>query len=116
MWLIVRKAVGVKLSTWFPISEIDRPGAPPSQLSRIMKDFCKTADYARVDLKARVLNKKPGFSGHMVVVFDARGDIYSLHDPGLPPQPNRQVSKKDLAEAWHYVGPEKASLVAIKQG
>jgi hypothetical protein len=67
-------------------------------------------------INSRALNNKPGYTGHLVVVFDfdAKSDNFWLHDPGLPPKPNRHVSRQKLSEAWFWTGPEKAALVAVK--
>jgi hypothetical protein len=70
-----------------------------------------------IDLNAVVLNdlKRDDYLGHMVVVFDADKDHFWLHDPGLMPHPNRQVSRQKLAKAWFWSGPETAGLVAAKK-
>ena len=70
-----------------------------------------------VDLNSRTLNGREGFSSHMVTIFDSSKQSLTLHDPGLPPHPNRKVSKDTFLEAWSYTGPESLSLVAVrKQG
>lgn len=65
------------------------------------------------DLNSRVLNRRPGFSSHMVVIYEKAGQNYILHDPGLPPKPQRKVPGKLLLEAWQYAGKENAALVAV---
>jgi hypothetical protein len=67
-----------------------------------------------VDLNSRALNDRPGYAGHMVVIFDSSNDNFWLHDPGLPPHPNRQVSRQKLSEAWFWSGRENAGLMAVK--
>ena len=39
-------------------------------------------------------------AGHFVVVFDQDKDNFYIHDPGLPPQENWQVNKKDFTQAF----------------
>lgn len=68
-----------------------------------------------VDLNSRTLNDKAGYSSHMVVVFDAHHNTLWLHDPGLPPQQNREVSEDLFIKAWEYGGTENTSLVALRR-
>jgi len=62
-----------------------------------------------VTLNSRALNDKPGYASHAVLVLRAEGDDYIIHDPGLPPQPNRRVPKQKLFEA---MGGEKSNSEA----
>jgi hypothetical protein len=59
-----------------------------------------------VTLDSRVLNDKPGYFSHAVLVIKDAGDHYIIHDPGLPPQPSRHVSKQKLYAA---MGGEKTT-------
>jgi hypothetical protein len=70
-----------------------------------------------IDLNAVVLNDldRDDYVGHMVVLFDASKDNFWLHDPGLPPRPNIQVSRQKIQEAWFWSGRETAGLVAVKR-
>ncbi len=52
-----------------------------------------------VTVDSRILNDKPGYFSHAVLVIGNSRDQYIIHDPGLPPQPNRHVSKQKLYEA-----------------
>jgi hypothetical protein len=67
-------------------------------------------------VNSRALNNKPGYSGHMVVVFDMdeKSDGFRLHDPGLPAKPNHQTSRLKLEQAWFWAGQDKADLIALK--
>lgn len=67
-----------------------------------------------VDLNARILNDQPGFSSHMVVIFSRANDNYWLHDPGLPPKSNRQISRQKFARSWFWAGRQTAGLVPLK--
>jgi 23S rRNA pseudouridine1911/1915/1917 synthase len=66
-----------------------------------------------VVLNSRVLNDKPGYSDHAVLVLKEDGEDYIIHDPGLPPQPNRYVAKTKL---WEAMGGEKntAEVTGVK--
>lgn len=59
-----------------------------------------------VTLDSRALNDKPGYFSHAVLIIGDNGDSYIIHDPGLPPQPNRRVSKQKLYAA---MGGEKTT-------
>ena len=68
-----------------------------------------------IDLNSRILNKRPGFSSHMVVIYEKIGQNYALHDPGLPPKPRRKVPAELLLKAWQYTGKQNAALVAVSR-
>lgn len=67
-------------------------------------------------VNSRTLNNKPGFSGHVIVVFDfnENKDSFWIHDPGLPAHENRQVPHADLSTAINYLGAKYAALAAVK--
>lgn len=52
-----------------------------------------------VTLDFRTLNDEAGYSDHAVLVIDEDGDDFIVHDPGLPPRPNRRVPKAKLHAA-----------------
>jgi hypothetical protein len=80
-----------------------------------LKNFVNDGWLVGVDLNSRTLNKKEGYSSHMVVVFDYDDGVFTLHDPGLPPHPNRKVSESLFLQAWEYAGSEHKSLMAIRK-
>jgi hypothetical protein len=66
-----------------------------------------------IDLNSRTLNKRPGFSSHMIVIYEKAGQNYLFHDPGLPPKPRRKVPPGLLLKAWQYAGSENVALIAV---
>lgn len=52
-----------------------------------------------VTLNSGVLNNKGGYSDHAVLIIRKEGDNYIMHDPGLPPRPDRIVPATVLWEA-----------------
>lgn len=56
---------------------------------------------ARVTINSNSLNKRPGYSGHAIVIFGYDDKNLYIHDPGLPAIPNRQVSIEDFNNAWN---------------
>lgn len=69
----------------------------------------------RVLINAARLNGKSGYVGHAVVVvgYDEAGFV--LHDPGLPPQPNRKVSYDNFEAAWSGGNPSNKEMDAIRK-
>lgn len=54
-----------------------------------------------VVLDSRTLNDEQGYVAHMVLIYDRDGDVYMVHDPGLPPRPSRRVTRDRL---WKAMG------------
>lgn len=65
-------------------------------------------------VNAKKLNHIEGYSGHAVVLYTYIGDTIYLHDPGLPPIPNRKVSFADFELAWADPNKTSKELTAIK--
>ncbi len=59
-----------------------------------------------VTLNSRVLNDKEGYSDHAVLVLRKEGDGYVIHDPGLPPLPERMIPAGVL---WKAMGGESST-------
>lgn len=55
----------------------------------------------------RALNDEPGYLGHAVVVKGYTDTHVIMHDPGLPPRPNRHVDIQHFLKAW--IDPEAQS-------
>lgn len=51
------------------------------------------------EINSRILNKKPGFSLHYVLIVEKEKGSYIINDPGLPPLERRMVSKNEFIEA-----------------
>lgn len=56
------------------------------------------------EVNSRVLNNKPGFSLHFVLLYDFDGKNIILHDPGLPPIKSRKVSLKEFNQCFNFPG------------
>ena len=57
-----------------------------------------------VTLNSSILNSKPGFMLHYVLLYDFDGIHFSLHDPGLPPHPSRRISRETFETSFVYPG------------
>lgn len=79
-----------------------------------IKRFLQNGYLVRVLINYRTLVSKPGYVGHAVVVvgYDEKNVI--LHDPGLPPLPNRRVSYQAFERAWADPNETAKELDAIK--
>lgn len=82
-----------------------------------IKDIKKMIDDGAiviVNLNAAMLHGVKGYSGHFVVVCDV-GENIVLHDPGLPPFPNFQVSLDIFERAWGYPKARDKNLLYVKK-
>jgi hypothetical protein len=66
------------------------------------------------NVNSKMLNSKPGYSGHFVTLIGFDDKYLYLHDPGLPPQENRKVSFKDFTKAWAFPDENAQNLTAFK--
>jgi hypothetical protein len=66
------------------------------------------------NVNSRILNNKPGYAGHFIVITGIENKKIILHDPGLPPYSNRKVSKILFERAWAYPSENEKNLIALK--
>jgi 23S rRNA pseudouridine1911/1915/1917 synthase len=52
-----------------------------------------------VSVNGQTLNEKEGFNSHALLIIDKDGEEFIAHDPGLPPIPNRRISRTQLWDA-----------------
>lgn len=67
------------------------------------------------NVNARVLNQKPGYAGHFVVITTLDGKQITLHDPGLPPVKNRKVTSARFEKAWAYPDKQAKNVMAFRR-
>jgi hypothetical protein len=60
----------------------------------------------RAPVNSRILNRKPGYLGHSVVVIGFEGDDVIFHDPGMPPVEARRESRELFQQAMDSFGGE----------
>jgi len=65
-------------------------------------------------VNSRCLSEETGYTGHLVVIkgFSDQGLI--LHDPGLPPLPNRLVDFDLFEKSWAYPSDKAKNIMAFK--
>lgn len=82
-------------------------------------DFIKVEEFFKRSydiilwVNSGLLNRTNKFTGHFVVLIGFDKNYIYVHDPGLPPRPNRKVSKKHFLKAWEYNG--YGDVVLIKK-
>ena len=66
------------------------------------------------NVNAYALDRKKGYSGHLVLVYHYTNTHILLHDPGLPARPDRRVSHSTFLKAWGYPTKDARNLIALK--
>lgn len=67
-----------------------------------------------VNVNARVLTGKEGYSGHFVYVYDYNKNDLIMHNPGLPPEPSLKVNFDRFEKSWAASGEEYKNILALK--
>lgn len=67
-------------------------------------EYLKQGDLIGVEINPRILNKKPGFSLHFVLLYDFTGKHIVLHDPGLPPIKGRKITIDEFNQCFNFLG------------
>jgi hypothetical protein len=65
-------------------------------------------------VNAKKLNDLDGYIGHEVVVYSIDETTVGLHDPGLPPLPERNVDRQTFIEAWSSPNEASRNFIAVK--
>lgn len=61
------------------------------------------------------LNNTPGqYRGHAILVIGYTDTAFIIHDPGLPPRPNRIIPYDLLEAAWANPGPQSKVITALR--
>ncbi len=79
-----------------------------------IKTYLDEGYLLRASLNSRRLNGKEGYFGHAVTVIGYDDGSFTVHDPGLPPYPNRRILFDDFEAAWADPNNEAKELDAIK--
>lgn len=67
-------------------------------------NLLKAGNLIGAEVNSTILNDKPGFSLHFVLLYDFDGKHIILHDPGLPPIKARHVSLKEFDQCFNFPG------------
>lgn len=76
-----------------------------------VKHFLDEGHLVRLTINCQKLDSQEGYVGHAVVVTGYNDAYVTIHDPGLPAVPNRQVAFAELLAAW---GDQAKELDAIR--
>lgn len=82
------------------------------------KDIIAFLDHGyliKCTINARVLNNRDGYAGHVIIVKGYTAAEVIIHDPGLPPLPDRHVPFELFESAWAYPNKTAKELAAIKK-
>lgn len=79
-----------------------------------IKNLLKEGYLVCCNINSKALNNIKGYSGHYVVIFGYDKINLLLHDPGLPPQPNRKVTYEQFTKAWAYPDKGAQNLTAFR--
>lgn len=66
------------------------------------------------NVNACTLDGVQGYVGHFVIVKGYQDNNLIMHDPGLPPRPNRVVNFVTFEEAWAYPSDLAKNIIAFK--
>lgn len=64
----------------------------------------KVGNLIDAEVNSRILNHKPGFSLHFVLLYGFDGKHIILHDPGLPPIRSRKISLEEFDKCFNFKG------------
>lgn len=69
-----------------------------------------------LSLNSNVLNKMPGYCGHLVLVKGFEGKHLIVHNPGgYPGKPNQKIAFELFEKAWAYPNKKAKNIIAIKK-
>lgn len=89
-------------------------------VERRIPDLSEIEDYLRkgylifCNVNSKALNKKPGFTGHFVLIVGFDDKHLKMHDPGAPGHKGRIVTKNHFMKAWAYPDEDAKNFVAIR--
>jgi len=79
-----------------------------------IKNLLKEGYLIICNVNSKALNQKEGYSGHVVVLIGFNEQSFFIHDPGLPPINDREVSFKVFEKAWAYLNDKAKNILAFK--
>jgi len=84
--------------------------APLDEIIQLLKDDCLIG----AEINSRILNDKPGFSLHFVLLYGFDGENIILHDPGFPAIKARKVTLKMFDKCYNFEGANGGITVFTK--
>ncbi|HEX8226894.1 MAG TPA: hypothetical protein VF572_03440 [Candidatus Saccharimonadales bacterium] len=80
-----------------------------------IRDYLNEGYLVKCLVNLNALNDKPGYLGHAVVVKGYTENDIIMHDPGLPPSPNRHVPIDTFLRSWTDPETQSEKMDAIRK-
>jgi len=81
-----------------------------------IKRFLSDGYLVILSVNSRLLNKKPGYAGHHILITGLKGNIYTFNDAGVKNgNKDRKISAPELEKVWAYPNAEAKFMIAIKK-
>ncbi len=80
-----------------------------------LKEYLNQKYLIMCNVNSRALNNKEGYVGHFVVLTGYTSSGFILHDPGLPPLKNREVTFSDFERAWAYPNGQAKNYITVRK-
>jgi ABC-type bacteriocin/lantibiotic exporter with double-glycine peptidase domain len=95
------------------IQKINITKAPPN-LDKI-KSLLQAGYLLLCNVNSQSLVGKKGYTGHFVVVNGFDKSHLFIHNPGLPPRENQQVSFSQFNQGWAYPNDKAKNIIALRK-
>lgn len=76
--------------------------------------YLKHGSLIGVEVNSRILNHRPGFELHFILLYDFDGRDIIFHDPGLPPIKARKITLDEFNACFNYKGANAGMTVFSK--
>jgi len=67
-------------------------------------DFLKHGALIGAEVNSRIMNKKPGFGLHFILLYDFDDKYIILHDPGFPAIKSRKITIEEFDRCFNFKG------------
>lgn len=74
-----------------------------AEISEIIS-YLKQGALIGVEVNSRILNNKPGFSLHFVLLYNFDSKNLILHDPGFPEMESRKITIEEFDKCFNFKG------------
>lgn len=99
-----------RIPSFLKAIRVSRRYATLRDAERLLEDSFLVAS----DINAAILHREKGFDSHLLLLTGFDKKHYFAHDPGLPPHPNRTITKSLFRRAWAQSGSLGPNLTAFR--
>lgn len=96
---------------YLKIVEHETRKASIMEVTKLLKD----GKLIGAEVNSRLLNHKPGFDLHFILLYDFDGKNIILHDPGLPPMKSRKVTLEVFDKCFNFKGANSGITIFAKK-